>query len=74
MPTPERELVHQCLERLHGLPFVEKVVLRKETARPGRGDGLIRIVTPTLKKDFMVEVERTHLTQREPEGTRPCRL
>ena len=68
MPTPEPGLVHQCLERLRELPFVEKVVLRKETARPGRGDGLIRIVTPTLKKDFMVEVERTHLTQTLVDG------
>ena len=63
------ELIDRCVERLRELPFVEDVILRAEVASPdGRVDGMIRVITATTKKDYVIEAKRTHLTQTVVQG------
>ena len=69
MKTPEGDLVQRCVERLRELPFVEGAELRLEhAALEKRVDGVLRIVTPTVKREFMLEVKKTHLTRTVVEG------
>ena len=69
MVPPNDEMIHQCVERLCELPFVKEVTLRKAvTRRDGRVDGMIRVVTPTTRKDYVIEAKRTHLTRTIVEG------
>jgi hypothetical protein len=68
-PPEEGDLVQRCVERLRELPFVEGADLHLERAgRSRRADGVIRIVTPTVKREFMLEVKKTHLTRTVVDG------
>jgi hypothetical protein len=69
MVPPNDAIIHRCVERLRELPFVEEVTLRQEVDRlAGRVDGVIRVVTTTTKKDYVIEATRTHLTQTVVQG------
>lgn len=67
MATPEDDLIDRCVKRLRELPFVDEITV--DLNRQGRGaDGVIRVVTPTTKKEYLIAAKRTHLTRTLAQG------
>lgn len=67
MTTRKDDLVERCVDRLRELPFVDEIALILDP-RSGGADAVIRVVTPTAKKNYVVEVKRTHLTRALAQG------
>jgi len=69
MIPPNDDIIHRGVERLRELPFVKEITLRQDVDRPGgRVDGVIRVVTTTTTKDYVIEAKRTHLTRTVVQG------
>lgn len=69
MKRPEGDLVLGCVDRLRELPFVDEAIfVREAEAGNVRADGLLRVVTPGAKEEFVVEAKRTHLTRTIVDG------
>lgn len=67
MTTHKDDLIERCVERLRELPFVEEITVDLNR-QSGRADGVIRVVTPTTKKEYVIEAKRTHLTRALAQG------
>ncbi len=63
------DFFERCIERLRELPFVDEATLiRERGGRVAVGDGRLRIVTPNVTVELVVEAKRTHLTRTMVDG------
>lgn len=61
--------LRRCVERIRELPFVDEAHLVPGACEPEQArDGLLRIVTPSVTEEYIVEAKRTHLTRTMVEG------
>ncbi len=65
----ELDILDRCVERVRQLPFVRKATVLGDTRGwLRRADAVLKLVTPDVTEEFVVEVKRTHLTRAVVDG------